>query len=306
MLNALEYATVFQQSLDGQIITEATSGWMEKNAGQVKYNGGAEIKVPKIVMSGLGDYSRDEGFTQGSVNLTYQTLTMTQDRGRTFQLDAGDVDETNFALSAANIMSYFQKTQVIPEIDSYRYSKLFSIANDAERITEYSPAATTVLETLKNDIANVLDEIGDVNDLVITMSVPCASVLEQADKIAKNLSVSDFFRGNVSTTVLSVDGIPIVKARSSLMKSAYDFRDGKTTGQTAGGIAPAAGAKQINWIITAKNVPVAVSKTDVIRVFDPATNQKANAWKIDYRKYHDLWVLEELIGGIWVNVSPVV
>lgn len=32
------------------------------------------------------------------------------------------------------------------------------------------------------------------------------------------------------------------------------------------------------------------------------TNQKANAWKIDYRKYHDLWILDNAIDKLWVNV----
>ena len=53
-----------------------------------------------------------------------------------------------------------------------------------------------------------------------------------------------------------------------------------------------------------RNVPIAISKTDVTRVFDPMTNQKANAWKIDYRKYHDLWILDNAMSGLWVNVKP--
>ena len=54
----------------------------------------------------------------------------------------------------------------------------------------------------------------------------------------------------------------------------------------------AGGAKEINWIICPKELPMAISRTDTLRVFDPLTNQDAHAWKIDYRKYHDLWVLK--------------
>ena len=48
-LNTLEAATIFTTVLDKHMIEGSTSGWMEQNAGQVKYSGGSEIKIPKAV-----------------------------------------------------------------------------------------------------------------------------------------------------------------------------------------------------------------------------------------------------------------
>lgn len=304
-INTLEYAKIFQQALDEQMITGATSGWMEANAGQVKYTGGNEIKIPVISMNGLGDYDRNSGFVQGSVTLAYQTLTMTQDRGRTFQLDAMDVDETNFVANATNVMSQFQRTKVIPEVDAYRYSKIHALAAATGKVngTGYTPAAGTILEALKADIVAVQDIVGEGYDLIITMSIPAASVLEQADKISKQLNVADFTKGAITTKVLSLDNMPIIKVSSGLMRTAYVFNDGTTAGQVDGGFAPALGAKQINWLITARKSPVAVSKTDTMRIFDPMTNQKAHAWKLDYRKYHDIWIPENALDGVWSNIG---
>jgi SPP1 gp7 family putative phage head morphogenesis protein len=127
-INTLATATLFQQQLDQQMIQEATSGWMESNAGQVKYSGGKEIKIPKLNMNGLANYDRDNGYVQGAVTLEYETETMTQDRGRKFQLDSMDVDETSFIASAANVVTQFQRLQIIPEVDAYRYSKLAALA----------------------------------------------------------------------------------------------------------------------------------------------------------------------------------
>ncbi|MFE0400014.1 hypothetical protein ACFW4G_30780, partial [Paenibacillus lactis] len=76
-INTLEYAKLFQTELDKQIAQQATSGWMESNAGQVIYNGGNEIKIPDVVVQGLADYDRDTGFVQGSVTYKYQTHTLT-------------------------------------------------------------------------------------------------------------------------------------------------------------------------------------------------------------------------------------
>lgn len=105
-INTLEYAKLFMTTLDKQILEQSTTGWMEANAGQVKYNGGNEVKIPILSMDGLGKYDRDDGFVQGSVSLSYQTKNLTQDRGRTFQLDAMDVDETNFITAAVQTLLF--------------------------------------------------------------------------------------------------------------------------------------------------------------------------------------------------------
>jgi hypothetical protein len=40
-----------------------------------------------------------------------------------------------------------------------------------------------------------------------------------------------------------------------------------------------------------------------MRIFDPETNQSANAWAMDYRRYHDLWVLESKKEGVYANIK---
>ena len=87
------------------------------------------------------------------------------------------------------------------------------------------------------------------------------------------------------------------------MKTAYVFNDGKTTGQEKGGFKPDTAATGINWIIIARRAPIAVSKTDKIRIFEPNVNQKADAWKLDYRKFHDLWIPTNKLAGVWVNTG---
>lgn len=305
MANTIAYASLFQQALDKAAVAKLTSGWMDANAGQVIYNGGKEVKIPKMNMDGLGDYSRSNGFAQGAITLEYETKTMTQDRGRTFMLDSMDVNESNFVANATNAMGQFQATKVVPEIDCYRYSKIASlavagkVASGGNEITE-----ANVLQLLKADITAIEDIVGDV-PLVITMSTPIAALLDASEKISKKLDVTDFQKGDVTTKVKSLDGHPIIKVPSSRMKTAYTFYDGKTTGQTAGGFIAAADAKNINWIITPQYAPIAVNKTDKVRIFDPNTNQDADAWKLDYRKYHDLWIMDEALKICRVNIKEV-
>lgn len=300
-INTLEAAKVFTTALDKQMIVGSTSGWMEDNAGQVVYSGGSEVKIPKMSVNGLANYNRDSGYNQGAVTLAFETKSLTMDRGRQFLLDAMSVDETNFIASASAVMSEFQSTQVIPEIDAYRYSKIYELAK-TDHGREYTPAAGTILSTLNSDIAMVQDAAGAA-DLVIVMPYTVAALLDNSEKISRYIDTGNFKQGNVDMTVRTFNGIPVIRVPSVRMKTAYTFNDGTTSSQEAGGFAPAAAAKQINWIICPKNVPIAVSKTDNFKIFEPSVNQKADAWLVQYRKFHDLWIKDNALSAIRVCVE---
>nr|DAX34311.1 MAG TPA: major capsid protein [Caudoviricetes sp.] len=298
-INTLEYAKIFQKELDQQIVEGATSGWMEDNAGQVKYSGGNEVKIPTISTQGLGDYDRDNGFVRGAVTLSYETYKMTQDRARTFSLDAMDVDESNFIANAGNVMGVFQTEHVIPEIDSYRYSKIFALAKAGGKVTEgYTVAKATVVEKLKADIQGIRNTVSLNADLVIIMSPITAGILSDALENSRRIDIGNFKQGEIDLTIKKFDGLPIIEVPSARLKTLYKKQDGKTVGQEAGGLVADTNAKDINWIITSKNVPIAVSKTDLTRIFTPMVNQQADAWKIDYRKYHDIWIPKQRLSLI--------
>ena len=303
-INTLQYSQQFQTVLDAQMLAGATSSFMEANAGQVKYDGGDTVHIPEISMQGLAKYDRDEGFNRGSVTLKFTPYKMTQDRGRTFSLDAMDVNETNFVATAGTVMGEFQRTQVIPEIDAYRYSKIAALATAKNRTTAaFTPTAANILEKLEADITEIQDVIGEDEGLVIVMSTKLRTILNNADKFNKYLDVTQFRAGAVDTKVKSFNEIPILGVPSARMKTAYVFADGKTANQQAGGFKADTAAKDINWIVMAQRAPIAVSKTDKVRVFDPNVNQNADAWKIDYRKYHDLWIPEQRFASIRVNTG---
>lgn len=303
-INTLQYSQQFQTVLDAQLLAGATSAFMEANAGQVKYDGGDTVYIPEINMQGLAKYDRDEGFNQGSVTLKFNPYKMTQDRGRTFQLDSMDVNETNFVSTAGTVMGEFQRTQVIPEIDAYRYSKVAALATAENKVTTgFTPAVATILEKLEAEITEIQDVVGEEEGLIIVMSTKLRTILNNADKFNRYLNVAEFKNGAVNTTVKAFNDIPILGVPSARMKTAYVFNDGKTANQKEGGFKVDTGAKDINWIIMPQRAPVAVSKTDKVRVFTPELNQKADAWKIDYRKYHDLWIPKNRFAAIRVNTG---
>lgn len=301
-INTIEYAQILQQGLDKKVIHSLLTGWMDANAGQVKYVGGNEIKVPKMAVDGLGDYNRAEagaGYTLGAVNLSYQTLVMTQDRGRKFQLDAMDVDESNFITTATSVMGMFQDEQVVPEIDAYRLSKLATVAAEVGNAEfGYVPAADTVLRKIKDGI-KAIREVGYQGQLVIHANYDVMLELEMA--MVNHMSSVNFAQGGVNTKVPAVDQCPLIATPQNRLVSAINLFDGASEGQTAGGFEKAADGKDVNFLIVPSNVPIAVTKQDKMRIFSPDVNQEANAWAMDYRRYHDLFVLDNKKQLIFAN-----
>ena len=305
-INTLATATLFQNKLDKVAIQEAVTGWMDANAGQVIYNGGAEVKIPKMSVQGLGDYDRDNGYQQGGVTLEYETRKMTQDRGRKFQLDPMDVNENNFVTTAAAVMGEFQRMYVVPEIDAYRLSKIATEAIAAKKtgmVTYgYTPGAeqTSALRKLKEGIKAVRNM--GYNTPLIVHATP-DFIMELELELAGKITAVTFSQGGINTQVPSVDGVPLISTPSNRMYTAIKINDGKTGGQEQGGYEKGDTAKDINFMILPRTTPIAITKQDIMRIFDPTVNQKLNAWQMDYRRFHDLWVLDNKIDSVYLSIK---
>ena len=305
-INTLATATLFQNKLDKVAVQEAVTGWMDANAGQVIYNGGAEVKIPKMSVQGLGDYDRDSGYQQGGVTLEYETRKMTQDRGRKFQLDPLDVNENNFVTTAAAVMGEFQRMHVVPEIDAYRLSKIATEAITAKKagmVTYgYTPGTeqTSALRKLKEGIKAVRNM--GYNTPLIVHATP-DFIMELELELAGKITAVTFSQGGINTQVPSVDGVPLISTPSNRMYTAIKINDGKTGGQEQGGYKKGDTAKDINFMILPRTTPIAITKQDIMRIFDPTVNQKLNAWQMDYRRFHDLWVLDNKIDSVYLSIK---
>lgn len=306
MPNYIETAAVIQSELDQAATASSATGWMEANAGRVKYNGGKEIKIPKMTTDAMADYDRNNGFVEGGVTLSYETREMTQDRGRGFTLDPMDVDESNYSAEISAVMGEFQREHVIPEIDAYRIS---SIATDvigakaAGMIAyDYTPGAagTDALKKIKEGITAVR-ESGYSGPL--TIQIESKMLMELELVLANQIRYVDVLKNGVVTKVPAIDECPLVPTTSDRMVTAITTLDGTSEGQKQGGWKKADDALSINFMVIPTTAPLAVSKLDNFRIFDPQTYQKANAWHADYRRYHDLWVADNKLKLIYLSIK---
>lgn len=286
--------TKVQPGLYKQYVAGSKTSWMEANARGVDYKGGKYVMMHSLEVQGLGDYDRNLGFPRGSITGDKKQYELTKDRGREFLIDAADNDETGFLVNAASVMAEFQRSHVIPEIDCFRYSKIYKIMSEgayAANVIDTNISKATIVKTLLADIAKVRDEMGTDVPLVITMSGLTQMLL--GDEFIHNLDYAEFRAGALHTKVKAIDGDPIMIVPSARLKTAYTFNDGKTEGQQAGGFAAVEDAVEMKWIIMPVTAPIAVAKIDNMRAFDPNEFQQAHAWKVDYRIFHDLWMMPD-------------
>lgn len=305
-LNSIQFATIFQQALDKQMMHTMLTGWMDANAGQVKYNGGKEIKIPIITVDGLADYGRTTGtgFVGGKATITYKTYEMTQDRGRSFSLDRHDVDESNYVATMGNIMGEFQRTQVVPEVDAYRISKCIANATtvgEGDTNAKWSVTITkeNALSELKGAIKAIREQ-GYNGEIVVHCTYDFQLALEE--QCAGKITTVTFKNGGIDTTVPAVDGCILIPTPSNYMVSAIKLNSGGSS-EEAGGFTTGVSAKKCNFIAIGKTVPIAVTKQDKVRTFTPDENQSMDAWKSDYRRYHDLFILENKKTLMFANMS---
>ena len=109
--NSIALATRYLPMLDE--VYKASSKTAILDAANVSFAGANAVKVFKTAMDGMGDYSRNNGFVDGAVTGTWETLTLTKDRGRSFMIDRLDNEET-LDLAFGTLAGEFIRTKVTP------------------------------------------------------------------------------------------------------------------------------------------------------------------------------------------------
>ena len=81
-----------------------------------------EIMVPKIEVTGLGDYVRNVGYKTGSITYEFETKTFNYDRGIRLFADVMDVEEAGLLDCFVEAGAELQRTQVAPEADAFTFA----------------------------------------------------------------------------------------------------------------------------------------------------------------------------------------
>ena len=305
MANSINYAAVFNRVLDEKFYVLPRTMWMENTMPGLVWEGGREIKVPKLGMDGLGDMSGYKA-PNGDLTLAWETKQLQYYRGRNFAIGRYDVDETNFALTVGNALKVFLNEKVIPEVDCLRIAAAAQGAVAYGQVVAQAASGITsanILGLLLADIAKVQDKIGENEQLYIQISTGLKSLLEQSTGITRFLNVKDFQVRNAVLTLNAINDQYLIGTPSAYMHSIFATNDGVTGGQTVGGVTFANLGANINWIIAARPAVDAIARPQISKVIDPDVNQEGEFWKVMFSIYHGCWAYENKGDGLLVNLD---
>lgn len=287
------YASKFTPFLDEQYKRESLTSILDTANERVNWIGAKTVNVLKLDLNGNANYDRNAGYVPGSATGVWEPLTLTVDRGRSFLLDTMDADE--MMLSASQVLAEHQRLWAIPEEDAYRFAKYASGA-DASQI---------ISATLASGFASAIQDAEAVLD---DAEVPYEGrILFVSPTIYKGLK-GDIVRytmngdPDVNGTVEMYDGMRLIRVPQARFKTAITL-NAPTTANGAGGFTPATGAKDIHFMIVHPSAIIQVVKHIVPSIFSPQMVYTADGWIINYREYHDAFVLDNKKKGIYVHTA---
>lgn len=159
MANSIAAIRNYTTILDRVYQREATSTVLNSPARMARAGRNAkEIMIPKISVTGLGDYTRNIGYKTDSIDFSYETKTFNYYRGIRLMADVMDVEEASVLDCFVEEEAELQRTQVAPEADAFTYTQIASHEGVTVTDADLSKAkATDVLSALR-EVTNAMDE----------------------------------------------------------------------------------------------------------------------------------------------------
>lgn len=298
MANIIEHISKhLHNELDEMFVKESVTGILEllRPGGiQLDFVNAKTVRVPNIAMSALSNYSRTTGYAAGDINLTWEAFTLTQDRGKQFTLDAMDNEESG-GIAVIQAMKVFERTQVIPEVDAYRLSTLAAKATGTGIATPGTIEANKVIAQFADAEKYFEDNEVPIDRIVYFISTEVARLIKTTTELKALVGTTTVENGDIKLKVNTFNDNIIIVVPPKRFKTAYTFGHNYFT--------PTADAKDINILAVYDAASIPIKKHNPVRVFSPEVVQDKDAWKFNYRIYHDIFVPAKKIEGVWLHAK---
>ena len=335
MANSIEFAKNYTGILDEVYQRAAVSRCLNSGGRMVRAGRNAkEILIPKISVTGLGDYTRNVGYKTGSITYEYETHSFGYDRAIRLFADVMDVEESGVLDCLVEAGAELQRTQVAPEGDAYTFSQIASTEGVTMKGEDLSEASAVDVLAALRAVTNDMDEKqvstgsrylfitptlrGVLDDFSLANPARSNRVPERFSRIvevpqARFYTAIDLLSGDD-------DQFGYQKAAGTYEKTADTEVDPSKTYYTeSGGVYTAvesptksglanyyelkgAGA-DINFMVVEKSAVIKYDKHVASRVFSPDELEALDSYMLKYRKYGIVSVLENKLDGVYVNAS---
>lgn len=290
--NKIEYAKSYVSVLDAVYKREATSTCLNSPARLARAGRNAkEIMIPKIAVSGLGDYTRNVGYKTGSIDFSYETKTFGYDRGIRLMADVMDVEEAGVLDCFVQAGAELQRTQVAPEADAYTYAQIAGHEGVTVDTADLSSAkAKDVLAALRS-VTNAMDEAE------VTAGSRYLFITPTLKGVLDDYSLAD---PNMSNRVLTRFA-RIVEVPQARFYTKIDLLSGDSD---KFGYAKATDGRAINFMVVERSAVIKFDKHVASRVFSPDELESLDSYMMKYRKYGIVELLDNRLAGVHVSAAP--
>ncbi|WKY44463.1 hypothetical protein Q5O14_17945 [Eubacteriaceae bacterium ES2] len=288
MANSIEYAKKFVPVIDRIYKAAGLTEGMD-NATKVDFTGVNEVKVLKVSTTGLGDYSRADGYPAGDITAAWETIALSVERGKEISIDRMD-DEESLGLAFGETTGQFMREHVVPELDAYRFAKYAG--------TSGISAATAAILTA-DDILDAIDEaVRQMDEDEVPLEGRRLYINSDLKPILNAALTRQFGSDSAVNTVLKTyNDMPITYVPKKRFYTAIDLNDGSASW----GYAKGATANDINFMIIYPQAIMQATKFALPKIFTPDENQDKDAWKFQFRLYHDCYAYENKLAGIYLH-----
>lgn len=286
MANSFQLAKNYVRNLDEVYQLASVTGDLTSPAKLIRQGANAnEIVYPQLSVSGLGDYDRNSGYTDGAATLVWETAKFNYDRGTRLMVDEMDNQES-FDIAFGALGAELVRTKVAVEADAFCFATL--AGTDGVSVKEETFA----------DGAAFLDALLAADTAMDELEVPGGSrILYATPTLLKAVKGLDTTKSREA-----LDGFAkVVSVPQSRFYTAIDLQDGKSSGEELGHFKKAAAGKDINFMIVEPSCLIKWDKHIAEDVIPPNLNANANAYLLKYRKYGIVDVYKNKAAGIYVS-----
>ena len=295
----------FAEESKSQILNVGTK-YLDLDFKEVGY-----VKILSILMDGLSDYYRangsltgerrsnqplKDGYKIGDVKTKWEILQLRYDRGKQFQIDNLDNEETAGAV-IGEVLGEFLRLHVVPEKDIVVFSTIASKARTSlgNLIVNKTIAENAIVKDFNTAFAWLADHEVPSDDQVIFVTPKVMNLIRNSTELTRYLGQTDLKNGNITMTFRTYEGRPIVEVPTSRFFTNVELFDG--------GYRPSATSKVINYIVCSKKAVLPIVKLEKSKIFGPEVVQDFDGYKINFRLFHDTLVPRNKVPGLYVSVS---
>ena len=291
MANSIAYVKNYTSVLDEVYKRASVSSCLNSPSRMARAGRNAkEIMVPKIEMSGLGDYTRNVGYKTGSITYGFETKTFNYDRGIRLLADVMDVEEAGVLDCFVSAGSELQRTQVAPEADAFTFAEIAGHAGVTVEAEDMSAAEGADVLAALRAVTNDMDEAEVATAsryLFITPTLKGA---------LDDFSLANPARSNSVLTRFA----RVVEVPQARFYTKIDLLSGDAD---RFGYAKATDGKAINFMVVEASAVIKFDKHVASRVFSPDELEALDSYMMKYRKYGIVELLDNKLDGVRVSAA---